>query len=657
MTVVRETQLILKGPEIGASGRFPAMLELVQGNFSSNLGEDDGLFVDYGMFHDLLPFTMQDQYDGEVKEQSFQAIELENDYLKAVFVPCLGGRLWSLFDKVGQRDLLLSNHELRPNNLAIRNAWLAGGAEYNIGRRGHDEQTCSPRFTALLEDEDGTPVVRFYEFDRDRCVPFQLDFYLPERSRFLFLRVRIMNVNATVVPMYWWSNLAVAMVPGQRVVAPCAEAYANMYQVGGGYVLSKIPLPDGEGFDATYPENFPCAKDHFYNIPPESRKYEAVIRSDGRGFLYASTRRLQSRKLFVWGATQGGRHWQRKLLSDDVPDYLEIQGGLAKTQQECLPMPPRTTWEWLEAYGAIQVEPQSVFGEWPLAIQAVTRKADEILPEVILDQELKRTKSSFALKPGRVIVRGSGWGALEELRRGGKFAAHLDFGEVQPEQSPWVELLRNGALPALDPVSYLVQPEWNVLLEKASSQTWQTFLHRGYYAFHQGDYSRAAELFRKSHDLKETTWNLHALANLARIHGDAPECLRLLEVVVLRDDADISLVKESLKVMVAFGGNPHTVLKLLDCQPEAYRRKPMFRFFRAWALANTGELDAAAEILLAGGGLEIPDIREGEISITDLYLMIQRKKARRAGKTPLDQEIAVPFQLDLRVASATVQEN
>ena len=633
---------------MGNSGRFPAMRELISGRISANLGEEDGLFLNYGMFQDLLPYTMQDQYDGPVMEQTFQAIALENDFLKAIFVPALGGRLWSLHDKIGRRDLLLANRELKPNNLAIRNAWVAGGVEYNVGRRGHDEQTCSPRFTALLEDSDGTPVVRFYEFDRDRCVPFQLDFYLPEQSHFLLLRVRIMNVHDCVIPMYWWSNLALPMCAGQRVVVPCMDTYANLYQ-SGSHTLSRIPLPDGEGFDATYPENFPWVKDHFYNIPPESRKYEAVIQPDGRGFLYASTRRLQGRKLFVWGNSQGGRHWQRKLLADDVPDYLEIQGGLAKTQQECLPMPPRTTWEWLEAYGAIQLEPKLVFGDWPSAVQAVTAKADVILPEAFLDQELARTKETFARRAGRVVISGSGWGALEELRCGVKLAEHLDFGQPQEEQLPWVELLRKGTLPDENPNSYLVQPEWNELLKKSSTQTWQSWLHRGLYEFHQGNFDQAEAHFRASRTLRETTWNLFALANCARVRGDMPECFRQLEVVLQRSDADLSLVKECFKVFVSLQGNPQTALHLLECQPPAYLQKPIFQFFRAWALANSGQLEEAEAILLAGGGLEVPDIREGEISITDLYLQIQRKKARLAGKMPCEQDIIVPFKLDVRM--------
>ena len=68
-------------------------------------------------------------------------------------------------------------------------------------------------------------------------------------------------------------------------------------------------------------------------------------------------------------------------------------------------------------------------------------KVDEVLPQHILDEELERTRESFAKKPGKVIYCGSGWGALEEARLGRKLAEHLDFSavDVLPELQRYSE--------------------------------------------------------------------------------------------------------------------------------------------------------------------------------------------------------------------------
>ena len=68
------------------------------------------------------------------------------------------------------------------------------------------------------------------------------------------------------------------------------------------------------------------------------------------------------------------------------------------------------------------------------------------------------------------------------------------------------------------------------------------------------------------------------------------------------------------------------------------------------ALAHTGRFMEAEAILLENGGLEIPDIREGENSTSGLYLYIQEQKAKR-DQVPFDAAmVQVPFELDLRMS-------
>ena len=80
---------------------------------------------------------------------------LENEYLKATFLPEVGGRLISLFYKPLERELLHRNPVFQPANLAIRNAWFSGGIEWNIGQFGHTFTTCSPLFAGVIRGRAG----------------------------------------------------------------------------------------------------------------------------------------------------------------------------------------------------------------------------------------------------------------------------------------------------------------------------------------------------------------------------------------------------------------------------------------------------------------------------------------------------------------------
>ena len=52
-----------------------------------------------------------------------------------------------------------------------------------------------------------------------------MDFWLEEKSRSLNCRMRIVNHTDQVIPMYWWSNMAVPEYPFGQIIVPAATAY------------------------------------------------------------------------------------------------------------------------------------------------------------------------------------------------------------------------------------------------------------------------------------------------------------------------------------------------------------------------------------------------------------------------------------------------
>jgi hypothetical protein len=115
-------------PDIHVNSYIRAKISL-----SDNISAEDGKYVGKGMIDTLLPYRITDGYNRERTDRAFRAAILENEYLKAVFLPELGGRLWSLYDKSEQRELLYKNDVFQPANLALRNAWFSGGVEWNVG--------------------------------------------------------------------------------------------------------------------------------------------------------------------------------------------------------------------------------------------------------------------------------------------------------------------------------------------------------------------------------------------------------------------------------------------------------------------------------------------------------------------------------------------
>ena len=102
----------------------------------------------------------------------------------------------------------------------------------------------------------------------------------------------------------------------------------------------------------------------------------------------AQSSRLKGRKLFLWGTAQGGERWQ-EFLAQKGTAYLEIQAGLARTQLEHLKMPAKTTWDWLETYGLLEVNPEIVHAkDWAKAQGEVEQKLEQLNSSITFEKEL-----------------------------------------------------------------------------------------------------------------------------------------------------------------------------------------------------------------------------------------------------------------------------
>jgi hypothetical protein len=615
----------------------------------------------YGHLPNILPYTMQDGYNRERKPRDFRAAVLENNVLRATFLLELGGRLWSLYHKTSRRELLYVNPVFQPTNLALRNAWLSGGVEWNIGIIGHSPFTCARLFAARVDGPDGIPVLRMYEWERIRQVTYQIDAWLPDDSPVLFLRVCIQNPHAREIPMYWWSNMAVPETPDTRVIVPAESAYRYTYDH-----LDVIPVPEHAGLDTTYATKTPRAADFFFHIPDDRWPWIAALDGDGTGLVQVSTQRLKGRKLFVWGMGRGGRKWQ-EFLSVPGQAYLEIQAGLARTQLEHLPMPADTEWKWLEAYGLLEANANEVHGpDWKRAIGAVEVSLQELIPRSKLEAELLQSNSFANKPPVEMIQYGSGWGTMERLRREkigeSPFAGvgmQFDEGSLGDAQTAWLELLETGKFPETDSpqvVSFMVQMEWKELLEKAveASPNWLACLHLGLMRHYTGDTVGAQQVWSLSLALKRTPWALRNLGLLAVAADQMDTAIEhYLEAVHFAPDLPALAVECGQACITAH--RPQAWIDLLPSFPDSVRARGRMRLLEARARLALGQIDQAGEIIATLPVIE--DIREGELSLSELWLEYNVQRLSRQENRPITpelisqarQQFPLPASLDFRM--------
>ncbi len=658
MSKLYVTKLDVDRADLGPESSLPLLYEVDDNDdtMPSVLPEGDGLYIRYEFLKSAFPYRAQENYSRELTDK-LEGVVLENEYLKASFAPSMGGKLWSLIDKTTGKDLLFANPVCRPAYLATRNAWCSGGVEWNCGIFGHSPMTCSPLFAAKLTGKDGTPILRMYEYERVRGVVYQMDFSLPDGSKVLICRMRVVNPSYRATAMYWWSNIAVPHVDGARVVVPADSAYTP---VDG--VMSVVPTPVRDGIDVTYPDNNPISVDYFFRTDKKRRMYTCQLDPNGYGLFESSTSRLQGRKIFVWGLGPGGRKWQ-EYLSGHGNDgkYCEIQCGLAHTQSEHLPMPPMTAWEWVEIYGAMNADGAKIHGDWDGARAEVEAKIGEIYTPEELEQLLIDTRED-ALKPAEEMINyGAGWAALEDIRRAsiglGKMCPHLDFGKLNADQTAWAELLEKGTMGENDaaeaPASWMRQREWTKMMEKAvegaDKDNWYTLLQLGCTYLAQPDLLRAEIYIGRSLNAKKTAWGMYAQAELIRVKGDAKKAAAMMAEAADLAPENVSLARATAKLMKECAMwqelTEFTATRSAEVQAE-----PRMKMYLAFALGYSGKLDEAMAILEDGGKyLEVPDIKEGETSLSDLWFYIEEQRAAKEGRSFDKEKVSPPYELDFRM--------
>ncbi|MFI6322846.1 DUF5107 domain-containing protein [Nonomuraea sp. NPDC050556] len=569
----------------------------------------------YGQPHTLLPYTMQDGYTRDRTERDLPVVVLENEHLTATFLPSYGGRLWSLVHRESGRELLHRNPILQPANLALRDAWFAGGVEWNLGATGHWPLTCSPLHAVRLARPDGTPVLRMYEFERMRRLVVRIDAWLPEDSPVLMVEVTLTNPSADTVPAYWWSNIAVPEAEGVRVLAPASRAYHFDYTEA----LRLVDFPVLDGVDRSYTTGVPTAADYFFDLPAGARPWIAALDGEGKGLVQASTGLLRGRKLFHWGTGQGGARWQEWLSGPSAP-YLEIQAGLARTQLEHVPMPGGAEWSWVEAYGLLEVDPALVHGPWEAAVSAASAAVERLGP----------LTPSGAVGEAEVLSRGSAWGALEDLG--------VDFGELGAEQLPWRELLDTGRLPVSDPPAAPVTGQrWLDLLEKHPAD-WHARYHLGLLRYALGDLEGASVAWQESLGLCRTPWALRCVAESARLAGGRSADL-LLEAHALAPSV-VALSVETVRALVA-DDRCAEALTVIDALGDEQRALGRMRLLEAQAALGAQDLDRVEALL--NEGIVVDNLREGEDSLDSLWFRYQ--ELRNPGQDPAP----LPESLDFRM--------
>ena len=144
-----EEDILLPTYEIGKEEKNPIFLEKRVYQGSSGV---------------VYPYPVVEKISDEKKDKLYHALFIENEYIKVMILPELGGRIHMAYDKVKQRHFVYYNQVVKPALVGLTGPWISGGIEFNWPQH-HRPTTFLPLEASLEENPDGSKTLWTGEVD------------------------------------------------------------------------------------------------------------------------------------------------------------------------------------------------------------------------------------------------------------------------------------------------------------------------------------------------------------------------------------------------------------------------------------------------------------------------------------------------------------
>ncbi|MFG0252777.1 MAG: DUF5107 domain-containing protein, partial [Phycisphaerales bacterium JB038] len=162
----------------------------------------------------VYPHAVIDHIDDTAQEVEWDAVYLENDYLRIMILPQLGGRVQMALDKTNGYHFVYYNRVIKPALVGLAGPWISGGIEFNWPQH-HRPNTYGPVDCEIETHADGAVTVWCHEIDRMYGTRGTHGLRLHPKRAYLEVEVRLHNPTRAPQTFLWWANPACAVEIGR----------------------------------------------------------------------------------------------------------------------------------------------------------------------------------------------------------------------------------------------------------------------------------------------------------------------------------------------------------------------------------------------------------------------------------------------------------
>lgn len=306
----------------------------------------------------VYPLPFIDRIATEPERKLWDAVHIENEYLRMMILPEIGGRIHVGYDKVSGYDFFYRQDVIKPALVGLAGPWISGGVEFNWPQH-HRPATFMPVGVEIEEHKDGSITVWCSDHDPMLRMKGMHGVCLHPGRAAVELKVRLFNRTPFTQTFLWWANVATrvhekyqSFFPTDvRFVADHAKRAVTTFPLSDGHYYGvdygergRTGVPEDEKPRMFVPDGSYAANDlsWYANIPVPT---SYMITGTEEDFFGGYDHRAQAgvvhvanhhiapgKKQWTWGNHEFGYAWDRNLTDDGGP-YIELMAGVYTDNQ------------------------------------------------------------------------------------------------------------------------------------------------------------------------------------------------------------------------------------------------------------------------------------------------------------------------------------
>jgi tetratricopeptide (TPR) repeat protein len=306
----------------------------------------------------VYPLPVIDYIERTPHSHFWDAVHIENEFLRLMILPAIGGRIHVGVDKRTGYDFFYRQNVIKPALVGLAGPWISGGVEFNWPQH-HRPATFMPVETAIDRDPDGSVTIWCSDHDPMARMKGMHGVCLHPGKAYVELKVRLYNRTLQTRTFLWWANVATHVHEQYQSFFPKDVRYAADHAKR---AITEYPLSQGIYYGINYgerartgvpseemPSQFvpdssypPNDLGWYANIPVPTSYMIVGSRGDFFGgydhrrragtVAYANHHIAPGKKQWTWGNHDFGYAWDRSLTDNDGP-YVELMSGVYTDNQ------------------------------------------------------------------------------------------------------------------------------------------------------------------------------------------------------------------------------------------------------------------------------------------------------------------------------------